>query len=623
MFIRGARTGILFLVVAILVSGCVPSTPATSTDAPASAASSPGARLFGSFGKQAIASVMDVLTRAGIEVDTNDGTAVNVVAGPASPVHVNQTQLRNMTLEVTSNAGTRGRTLDGLVPSPTAGAPGPAQWIAAYADKADTVGGRLARQLLAPQDLHRAGDLIIPGLVQVLFVSDVATQLAPAIAAQNPTALGEPPSSTTALASTPGVEPAGAVTGTDEGPCETFGGPISDVIFNVLQTLKELRITAPTIKTGIPFLDSLVQGIVDLSVGALNFAIQAGVQIVVGAAKFALAPILDAIALGAGVVAIVVNVLNAVKSWTVRVVPAEASTAMGVEGQSPITDEVKAVVDVGGLTEWPTELAACAHLANVTLPSLKPGAAQVFWSPLVLAPGGIDLARVTGHEDALRDTATGGEATLTLQTGQEPKEQAENASGAHPGIVRVDVRIRRKEIEDLRTSVLDLLIKMLPKTGIVPLDDAVSGFIREPLDSMLSEIVKVGLDETASEFVTVVYHDPPRPKPTPSESQGSHLWQGQWLGSDSATGGFTLDITLTQTSLSGTISIANSACATSGSITGVVSGSNVTFGSVQAGEAIAFTGTISADRKTMQGTYESPPCGTRDAGAGTWIATRQ
>ena len=162
MFIRGARAGILFLVVAILVSGCVPSTPATSTDAPASAASSPGARLFGSFGKQAIASVMDVLTRAGIEVDTNYGRAVNAVAGPASPVHVNQTQLRNMTLEVTSNSGTRGRTLDGLVPSPTAGAPGPAEWIAAYADKADTVGGTLARQLLAPQDLHKADDLVIP-----------------------------------------------------------------------------------------------------------------------------------------------------------------------------------------------------------------------------------------------------------------------------------------------------------------------------------------------------------------------------------------------------------------------------------------------------------------------------
>jgi len=558
---------------------------------------------------------MDVLTRAGIEVDTNDGKPVNVVAEHASPVHVNQSQLRNMTLEVTSGAGTRGRTLDGLVPSPPAGSPGPAEWIAAYADKVGTVGGKVARQLLAPQDLRDAGDLVIPGLVQVLFVSDVATQLVPAIAAQNPSALGP--------WSTPELTLAGAVTGTDAGPCETFGGPISDVIFNVLQTLKQLRITAPTIKTGIPFLDSLVQGIVDLSVGALNFAIQAGVQIIVGAAKFALAPILDAIALGAGVVAIVVNVLSAVKSWTVRIVPDQPSTMMGVEGQTPITDAVKAEVDVGGLKEWPAELTACASLASVTLPSLKPGAAQVFWSPLILAPDAIDLAHVIKHEDVLHDTANGGEATLTLQTGQEPKEQAENASGAHSGIVRVDVRIRRQQIEDLRTSVLDLLIKMLPSTGIKPLDDAVSGFVRKPLDSMLEEIVKVGLDETAVEFVTVVYHDPPQPKPTPSESNGTNIWQGQWLGSDGPTGSFTLNITLTQTSLAGTISIANSACATSGSVTGVVSGSSVTFGSVQAGESIVYTGTISADRKSMQGTYTSPPCGTRDAGTGTWVASRQ
>jgi len=614
MLTRGVCASILAVVVAVLASGCTPTTPAASSTAPSSAASSAGTRVFGPFGTQAIASVTDILTRAGIEVDTNDGKPLNVVAGPASPVHVNQTQLRNMTLEVTSGAGTRGRTLDGLVPSPAAGSPGPAEWIAAYADKVGTVGGKLAKQLLAPQDLRDAGDLVIPGLVQVLFVSDVATQLAPAIAAQNPSALGP--------SSTPELTLARAVTGTDAGPCEAFGGPISDVIFNVLQTLKQLRITAPTIKTGIPFLDSLVKGIVDLSVGALNFAIQAGVQIIVGAAKFALAPILDAIALGAGVVAIVVNVLNAVKSWTVRIVPDQPSTTMGVEGQTPITDAVTAEVDVGGLNEWPAELTACASLANVTLPSLKPGAAPVYWSPLILAPEGIDLAHVTKHEDVLHDTANGGEATLTLQTGQEPKEQAENASGAHPGIARVDVRIRRKEIEDLRTSVLDLLIRMLPKTGIKPLDDAVSGFVREPLDSMLEEIVKVGLDETAVEFVTVVYHDPPQPTPTPTPSNGTGLWQGQWSGSDGASGTFTLNMTFSGSKLAGTISITGSACATSGSVTGTITGNTISFGAVQAGLSIAYTGIISADRKSMQGKYAAQACGTSPTD-GTWVASRQ
>jgi hypothetical protein len=407
------------------------------------------------------------------------------------------------------------------------------------------------------------------------------------------------------------------------GACETFGGIVRGVIFDVLNTLSQLRISSPTIDTGIPFLDSLVQGVVELAVGALNFAIQAGVQLIVGAAKYALAPILNAIALGAGVLAIVVTVLNAIKSWAVKIVPAQPQTSMGVEGQAPITDEVKAVVTVGGLKDWPAEISACAGLAGVTLPSLRPGNAEVFWSPLRLAPGSIDLAHVIHSDAVLHDTADGGEAALMLETGQEPKEVAENASGTHPGIVRVDVRIRRKEIEDFRTSVADVVAKLLAgplATGVKVIDDAVLGFIKNPINSVLEEIVQDGLDDTAMEFVTVVYHDPPEPKPSAS-TPAAHNWQGQWQSSKfNLVGTFTMSILIANGTLNGTIAISGSDCVGSGRITGAIDDASVTFGSVDAGNEVQFKGTFSSDGLSMQGGYTDGVACKNDVG--TWSAQR-
>lgn len=598
-------------IMTLLVTGCSPPIPATEPQ-------NPGTTMFGQFGANSISAVIDALASAQIEVLANDGKPIKAVQGVPSPVKVTEAQARNMTLEVTAGAGTRGAVLDDIVHGLPEGAPGPAEWMAAYAHRVDTAGARMSATLLGSQDLHDANAIVFPGLVQVLFVSDIATQLVPAFIVQNPGA------------ATPGAAPAGVSQGqvesaaflaVDSGPCETFGGIIRDVIFNVLNTLSQLRITAPTIDTGIPFLDSLVQGVVDLTVGALNFAIQVGVQLVVGAAKFALAPIMNAIALGAGVLAIVVTVLNAVKSWAVKVVPAQPQTSMGVEGQPPITDEVKAVVTVGGIKDWPNEIKACAALADVTLPSLLPGSAEVFWSPLRLVPGSINLAHVIHSDATLHDTPDGGEASLMLETGQEPKEVAENAAGDQSGIVRVDVRIRRKEIEDFRTSVVDVVTKLLAgplTTGVKIIDDAVFGFIKMPINSVLEEIVQKGFDDTAMEFVTVVYHGPPEPKPVTSPSAATS-WQGQWQsGKYEEAGTFTLSIVIADGELHGTIAIANSPCVSSGNIAGVADAGSVTFGSVEAGNKIQFEGRITADGKSMEGTYsDGDECGND---VGTWSA---
>jgi hypothetical protein len=72
--------------------------------------------------------------------------------------------------------------------------------------------------------------------------------------------------------------------------------------------------------------------------------------------------------------------------------------------------------------------------------------------------------------------------------------------------------------------------------------------------------------------------------------------------------------------MNGTIDVANSPCVFSGTIAGAAEAGSVTFGNVAAGGEVQFDGTISADGRSMQGTYTNgPSCGDD---VGSWSANR-
>jgi len=111
--------------------------------------------------------------------------------------------------------------------------------------------------------------------------------------------------------------------------------------------------------------------------------------------------------------------------------------------------------------------------------------------------------------------------------------------------------------------------------------------------------------------------------PTPSGSSAAGAIQGPWDGtwtstsSPGANGTFHIDFTQSGIQLTGSITITNTPCITTGIITGALAGNRITFGAVQGAQTIAYTGTI-ADA-SMSGTYAAPQCGN---GIGNWHATK-
>ena len=96
---------------------------------------------------------------------------------------------------------------------------------------------------------------------------------------------------------------------------------------------------------------------------------------------------------------------------------------------------------------------------------------------------------------------------------------------------------------------------------------------------------------------------------------------GDWTGTyastkyPSTTGTFHAMFVVTGATISGTVEI-SSACVPHGTLSGVLSGTTISFGAVTGAETVNFTGTISGSQ--MNGTYTSgPTCGDDN---GTWKA---
>ena len=111
--------------------------------------------------------------------------------------------------------------------------------------------------------------------------------------------------------------------------------------------------------------------------------------------------------------------------------------------------------------------------------------------------------------------------------------------------------------------------------------------------------------------------------PTPSESGAAGAIQGPWDGtwtstsSPGANGTFHIEFTQSGIQLNGSITIRNTPCITTGTITGALAGNRITFGAVQGAQTIDYTGTITGT--SMSGTYAAPKCGND---VGNWHATK-
>jgi hypothetical protein len=115
---------------------------------------------------------------------------------------------------------------------------------------------------------------------------------------------------------------------------------------------------------------------------------------------------------------------------------------------------------------------------------------------------------------------------------------------------------------------------------------------------------------------------------SPTTSESGTL-TGNWVGTwnidppyNGVAGGFTMEITQTGASFSGTVELTNSDCG-DGTVSGSLSGTSVTFGWVTNKEPVQFTGVLDGT-SSMSGTWSSVACSNPSISlTGTWAAQKK
>ncbi len=457
-------------------------------------------------------------------LDDTSGRPLVRVAAPASPVQLRASQVRAMVKEAATGNGIGGSDLDHL----GGGTPTPlpvSALLGAYVRRGRTPGAALARRLMGTQDTKHPSTAVFPSEVMLLFASDAARSLG---------ADGGPAGTATTEHGTSTTEhSAGAVRPPLELERIAFT-PCSDLSSFIYKTIDKvfaaIHIPPGRVgKTGSAFLDSVLQGLTDIVVGGLNFVINAAKELVVNGIKYVLAQVLDIVAKVATIAALVANMALAVSPWNLIISADDPATSKGVAPDA-VKDPVTVSARLDGPDEWPVWFKDCAKTAGVELPPLKPIGAKVTWKVLQV-PSGTELVTDRSSEPALYDTALhdppGGasgaaEATLRLVTGSETPEKAKGK--AQTGLVRVDVQIRRTQIEDLRRTLEETANNLA---------SSVLQSIPAVFRSYLLSIVGVGskqasedlaslVDGKTSTQIAVTYHgEPDKPKKTTTTSEPS------------------------------------------------------------------------------------------------------
>lgn len=454
--------------------------------------------------------MVDALARSGIAtLDDAGGEPLTDVTAPASPVQLRELQVRAMASEAQAGNGFGGDDLDRLGGGNLTPVPASAL-LAAYVRKAQTPGAELARDLMDARATRHPSAAIFPSVVMVLFASDAAR----ALAGDAPSGPATTKEGAVGTARVLDLEPIAFT------PCRD----VSSFIFKTIdKVFAAIHIPPGRVgKTGSKFLDWLLQGLTDVVVAGLNFVINAAKEFLVNGVKYVLAQVLDIVAKVATLAALVANIGMAVSPWNLILAAADPATTKGV-APDVVKDPVTVSARLDGPDEWPAWFADCAKAAGVTLPPLKPVGAKVTWKVFAV-PFEAELVTERSKEPDAYDAALheppGGaagpaEATLRLVTGSETPKQAKGKPRV--GLVRVDVQIRRPQIEDLRTTLVDMANNLA---------NSVLQSIPAVFRTTLLEIVGVGaktatedlaslIDGKANTQIAVTYHgEPEKQKPS-------------------------------------------------------------------------------------------------------------
>jgi hypothetical protein len=525
--------GALALVVALplVASGCrvgnrsarptgsdAASAPSASTAA-ASSATGPGEHLDAIFAAAGIATVAN-------ETAT---TPAKPVSGP--PVlTLTAWQVANLEAEAGGHGGITGADLDTMLPMPV-NAPALADIIGGWVTADGDATAASAGALLGNPVWTRPEQVVFPTAVLTLFEADLLEHVAAAGPEVSEPA-SPPPSPAASLASAaswhgvkPRIEDVSIVTA----PCSTVSNFVDAVLDKVFGLLKVNPTDVSNFVNGVlggGVLGAVAGGVVGFLSGFWNHAVDLAEQAVQGVLKALTQPVLNAMALVIGGVAVISMIRSYLQQWTAGVAADPAGNTFPV-APSVNKGNVAVSIDTNAeIQDWPSQMVDCAKAAGVELPTLAKAGSPVIWTTQQQEPGLITPGVLTGNLDAKLAQ------TLTYVTGNE--DAASHAKGTLVSpTVTARVRVRRTEVEQLRTFVTAYVTGKVPAIAAPVLNPILVSYI-ELATKYLDQITAV----TGTTTFVVSHHAPKPPKPSTTSScsaGGTAVPAGSYAGPIKAT----------------------------------------------------------------------------------------
>ncbi len=444
------------------------------------------------------AAMVAALGRAGIATytDTTTTSPDAPVAGVASPFELLDFQAHALAVGVWAGATWSGAELDGVIPLPdgSKGLAPTSAVLAGYVAAVDSPGAALARALMAGQDLLSPSTLRFPGVVLVLFASDLATDGGRVAVPSTDPATGALGSvNLVALAeSNPGSPPMAREAIAVNSICSDTASWTQNMLTRLFGALK---VAVPDNVPG-AIVASIWNWLVDVAHTLVNDLITSVTDLVLGTIRNIAATI-------AAVAEQVASLLPyAVK---VRVTGGSGKGTFDL-GPAPMPGTLVAVVTAGDLPSMPAVLVDCAKTTDIALPDFHAKQVPVTWGPIepavdpLLAP--TDSTTFNGRTD------DAGTATWGFLTSRDPGDP-----GGEPlsKFDHVPVAVHRPEIEQARAKLTAALLGYIPAL-VRPF---VTSLFAPYLDGLQGRLNTL-LDARGWDSIALRYHAKVPPTPVPS-----------------------------------------------------------------------------------------------------------
>jgi hypothetical protein len=443
------------------------------------------------------------LARSGIATfgDPASPTPEQPLGADASPFEMLDFQAHALAVGAWAGSTWSGAELDGVLPIPpgiTDAAPA-SVLLASYVAAVDSPGAALSRALMAGQDLLQPSTLRFPGVVLVLFVSDLATN--------GGHAAGPGPGASRAPSPIPSqAEIGGSAQLAMAGGHSRAGEPILPAIelgsvcsatTNWLEGMINRVFNALKLAESSNFFGAIFVTVWNYAVDRLQSLVQGVITTVTDAVLGSIRSVAAAISVAAEQVA-------SILPYAVRVVASGGTAASAfLLDADPHQGVFTASVTAGDLPAWPAVLQDCATVAGIALPDFTAHNVPLTWGT-IQAPGDPLLSPLDSATTAVTDAA--GQATWGFVTSVDPGEPTGQR------ITQLDslpVAIHRPELDQLRDKLTAALLGPIPAI----LRPFLAGLIAPAFDGLQARLNTL-LDARGTGWAALTYHGQASPAPS-------------------------------------------------------------------------------------------------------------